>query len=43
MNYTFEEFFKDVYGMDVWDSPLELYNKAKRLYKEIMEEENSNG
>ncbi len=39
MDYTFEEFFKDTYGIDVWDSPLELYNKAKKLYREMIEKE----
>ena len=37
-DYTFEEYWKEVYGDEpsIWNSPLELYNKAKKEYRQLL-------
>ena len=37
-DYTFEEFWKEMYGeeISIWNSSLEMYNKAKEEYRKMM-------
>ena len=38
-NYTFDQYFEETYGMKIWNSPLELYNKAKAEYRTLRRED----
>lgn len=39
IDYTFEEFWEDTYGNSpsIWNSSLEMYNKAKEDYKRCLQ------
>ena len=36
--YTFEDYWRETYGNEpsIWNSPLELYNKAKKDYRQLL-------
>lgn len=38
--YTFEQFVKEYYGMDLFNITAEMEREARRVYNKIMGEEN---
>ena len=36
--YTFEDYWKETYNNEpsIWNAPLEMYNKAKKDYRQLL-------